>query len=209
MKKLLLLLPLVVLLACSEEDTAPTEYVETVHWSEQEIVTDRSGKQYPFLDPNVLSYCGPGPGRKFCRFLYKYEGTIWADADNYYSDFSDIKFLNFSSGVHFMAFFDLNNDVSYCEGWKLNETTYNGIRRNIKIKKDEDDVFWFDIEYYGSGEEIEYTVNYKYEVINDLLHFSTTDGQAFVFSPSERNYSQDSVGTNEIVELEGCLFSFD
>jgi len=180
------------------------EEVDRTGW--QEIVTDASGRQYPFLDPNVISYCGPGWGRKFCRFLDNYEGTIWADSDNYFSDFSDIKFSNFSSGAYFISFFDLDNNVSYCEGWKLGETTNDGVKQNIRIKKDEKDVLWFDYDYYGNSEDIEYTITYKYEVIEGLLHFSSTDGQSFIFNPSERNYSRDTINTSEIVELNGCLF---
>ncbi|MEL7341568.1 MAG: hypothetical protein AAGM67_13905, partial [Bacteroidota bacterium] len=67
-------------------------------------------------------------------------------------------------------------------------------------------VFWFDFDYYGSGEEIEYTNTYKYEVIDGLLHFSSADSQSVIFHPSEKNYAQDAVGTGKIIELTGCLF---
>ncbi len=204
MKKLLLLFLLFGLFSCVESDNE-LFYSEPT-WQE-DVVTDASGREYPFLDPNVLSYCGPGWGRKFCRFLDKYEGTIWADAENYYSDFSDIKFSNFSGNEYFISFFNLDSIASYCEGWKLGETTYDGIKWNIKIKKDQVDVLWFDYDYYGSSEEIEYTITYKYEVIDGLLHFSSTDGQTFIFHPSERNYSEDVVNTDEIIKLEGCLFN--
>ena len=33
-------------------------------------------------------------GVKTCKFLYKYDDSMWADTDNYYSEFSDIKFKN-------------------------------------------------------------------------------------------------------------------
>ena len=52
---------------------------------------DAQGLVYYFLDQSRLDYCN-GNSRKFCRFLDKYDGTIWADAENYYSDFSDINF---------------------------------------------------------------------------------------------------------------------
>ena len=68
------------------------------------------------------------------------------------------------------------------------------------------DVFWFEYDYYGSGEEIEYSITYKYEVIDGLLHFSSSEGQSFIFKPSERNYSVDFLDTNEIISLEGCMF---
>ena len=55
-----------------------------------------------------------------------------ADTENYYSDFSDIQFLNIA---YFISFFDINNDVSYCKGWRPGENTYDGIKWNIKIKK--------------------------------------------------------------------------
>jgi len=207
MGKTLLLFLLFVLFSCTEGDKEqfePGQQVTAIDSSG--IVRDASGRYYPFLDPSVISYCGPGWGRKFCRFLGKYDETIWADAENYYSDFSDIRFSNFSGNVYFMSFFNLDSIASYCEGWKLGETTYDGIKWNIKIKKDQEDVFWFDYEYYGSSEEIEYTITYKYEVVDGLLNFSSTDGQSFIFNPSERNYSRDSVDTGEIIVLEGCEF---
>lgn len=202
MKKLPLLFLVFVLLSCSESH----KDIEHPEFGEQDFVTDASGVQYPGLDPPSYQYCGPGWGAKFCRFLSKYDGTIWADAENYYSDFSDIKFAKFSSGNHFISFFNLDSIVSYCEGWKLGETTYGGIKWNIEIKRDEEDILWFEYHYYGSSEEIEYTITYKYEVIDGLLHFSSTEGQTFIFHPSERNYSEDFVDTGEIIVLEGCMF---
>ncbi|MCR9290930.1 MAG: hypothetical protein NXI23_26470, partial [Bacteroidetes bacterium] len=177
---------------------------ETGDTGVQNIVTDVYGVQYPSLDPSVI-YCGPGWGTKMCHFLHKYDETIWADAENYYSDFSDIKFSNFWD-PYFISFFKLDSLASYCEGWRLGETTYDGIKWNIKIKKDQEDVFWFDYDYYGTSQEIEYTITYKYEVINGLLNFSSTDGQSFIFHPSERNYSEDLLDTDEIIKLEGCIF---
>ena len=130
---------------------------------------------------------------------------MWADTENYYSDFSDIQFLN---SIYFISFFDINNDVSYCKGWRPGENTYDGIKWNIKIKKNEWDEFWFDYEYYGTSQEIEYTITYKYEVIDGLLHFSNTEGQEFIFThliiieldgcPSNKKkyYSKDLIDTN-------------
>ena len=167
---------------------------------------DASGLQYPGLGggDDKLIVCNPaGLGRKFCRFLRKYDNTFWADTENYYSDFSDIQFLN--SG-YFISFFDINNNVSYCKGWRPGENTYDGIKWNIKIKKNEWDEFWFDYEYYGTSQEIEYTITYKYEVIDGLLHFSSSDNQTFIFSPSDKNYSRGLIDTGEIIEQEGCLF---
>lgn len=182
--------------------------IEHPEFGEQDIVTDASGLQYPVLEPPAYQYCGPGWGAKMCRFLNKYNGTIWADSENYYNDFSDIKFEKFSAGDHFISFFNLDPIASYCEGWKLGETTYDGMKWNIEIKRDEVDVLSFDYDYYGSSEEIEYSITYKFEVIDGLLHFSSTEneGQTIIFSPSEKKYSEDFLETEQIIRLEGCLF---
>ena len=167
---------------------------------------DASGLQYGGIGgmTDTAIICDPaGLGRKFCRFLRKYDNTFWADTENYYSDFSDIQFLNIA---YFISFFDINTDVSYCKGWRPGENNYDGIKWNIKIKKNEWDEFWFDYEYYGTSQEMEYTTTYKYEVIDGLLHFSNTEGQEFIFHPSDKNYSKDIVDTGEIIELEGCMF---
>ena len=167
---------------------------------------DASGLQYGGLGgmTDTAIICNPaGLGRKFCRFLRKYDNTFWADTENYYSDFSDIQFLN---SEHFISFFDISSDVSYCKGWRSGENTYDGIKWNIEIKRDEEDIFWFDYEYYGTSQEIEYTILYKYEVIDSLLHFSSSADENFIFSPSEKNYSKDSIDTSEIIEMEGCTF---
>ena len=63
-----------------------------------------------------------------------------------------------------------------------------------------------EITYYGTSQEIEYTITYKYEVIDGLLHFSNTEGQEFIFHPSDKNYSRELIDTGEIIEQEGCLF---
>ena len=76
----------------------------------------------------------------------------------------------------------------------------------IKIKKDEWDELWFDYDYYGTDNEIQYSITYKYEVIDSLLHFSNTDGQEFIFHPSKKNYSKDFIDTGKIVVTEGCTF---
>jgi len=204
MKKLLLLFSCFVFFSCSESDTEQFE-PRPQDTATDDIVTDASGRQYPGLDPNVV-YCGPGWGRKMCRFLRKHDGTIWADAENYYGNFSDIKFSNFNGDPYFISFFNFDPIASYCEGWKRDENTHDGIKWNIKIKRDEEDDFWFDYEYYGASEEIEYTITYKYEVIDGLLNFSNSEGQTFIFNPSEKKYSKDSVDTDEVIVLEGCLF---
>ncbi|RPG68918.1 MAG: hypothetical protein CBD07_001260 [Flavobacteriaceae bacterium TMED147] len=152
-------------------------------------------------------------------FLNKYDETMWADTDNYYSDFSDIKFE--FHGPVFISFFNIDNEVSYCKGWKKDENIYDGIKWNITFKRAEEDVLWFDIDYYGTSQEIEYTISYKYEVIDSLLYFSRTKikknnpedlvdtseiDETFIFSPSEKNYSKDLVDTGEIIVSEGCMF---
>ena len=209
MKKILLLFLFFVTFSCMKSEI-------TQHWYESKnSAIDAQGLQYYFLDGSRLSYCGGGLGRKFCRFLDKYDGTIWEDLENYYSDFSDIKFSNSN---YFISFFNIDNTASYCDGWKLGETTYDGIKWNIRIKKDEWDLFWFDYDYYGFSEEVEYTISYKYEVIDGLLNFSSTKFkkynakdlvdkvETFIFSPSEKNYSKDLVDTGEIIVSEGCMF---
>ena len=212
MKKILLLFFFIVTFSCMKSEI-------TQHWYERKnAAIDAQGLQYYFLDGSRLSYCGGGFGRKFCRFLDKYDGTIWEDVENYYSDFSDIKFSNSN---YFISFFNIDNTTSYCDGWKLGETTYDGIKWNIRIKKDEWDLFWFDYDYYGFNEEVEYTISYKYEVIDSLLHFSSNKiknnnsedlvdtseiDQTFIFSPSEKDYSKDFVDTGEIIVSEGCMF---
>ena len=70
-----------------------------------------------------------------------------------------------------MSFFNLHNNYSYCKGWKPGRNIYDGKKWDIEIKKDEEDVFWFDYDYYRTIDEIEYSVAYKYEVIDSLLHF--------------------------------------
>ena len=137
-------------------------------------------------------------------FLNKYDETMWADTDNYYSDFSDIKFE--FHGPVFISFFNIDNEVSYCKGWKKDENIYDGIKWNITFKRAEEDVLWFDIDYYGTSQEIEYTLSYKYEVIDGLLHFSNSEDQSFIFHPSDKNYSRELIDTDEIIEQEGCLF---
>jgi hypothetical protein len=63
-----------------------------------------------------------------------------------------------------------------------------------------------DYDYYGDGDEIEYSITYTYEAIDGLLHFSSTDGQTFIFQPSDKNYLNGSIDTDEIIQLEGCRF---
>jgi len=211
MKKLFLLFLFFGLFSCSESDIEQIEPEQqgtaTNDVATGDVAIDASGREYPFLDPPSYQYCGHGWGKKFCRFFRKYDGTIWADSENYYSDFSDIKFSNYViDDLHFISFFNFDRITSYCEGWKIGENTYDGIKWDIEIKRDQEDVLWFDYDYYGASEEIEYTITYKYEVIDGLLHFSSSDDKTFIFHPSEKNYSKDAIDTGEIMVLEGCLF---
>ena len=204
MKHLPVLLWAFVLFGCSEKGLEGLEPTPALPIGPQIVVTDVYGRQYPDLDPSVI-YCGPGWGAKMCHFLHKYDGTIWADPDNYYSDYSDVKFSNFWDPF-FISFFEVDSVASHCNGWKLDEMTYNGVKWTIEIVKDQEDVLWFDYNYYGTNTEIEYTTLYKYEVIDGLLNFSSSDGRSFTFHPSERDYSEDLIDTDEIVEQQGCLF---
>jgi hypothetical protein len=63
-----------------------------------------------------------------------------------------------------------------------------------------------DYDYYGDGDEIEYSITYTYEVIDGLLHFSSSEGQTFIFSPSDKEYLKSSIDTSEIFQTEGCTF---
>ena len=122
---------------------------------------DVSGLQYHALgrnDDRALIFNPATLGRKFFRFLRKYGGTISADSENYFSDFSDVKF---SWVTNFISFFNLDNNHPYCKGWKSGENFYDGIKWDNKIKKDQEDVFWFDYDYYVTCDEIEYSITYK------------------------------------------------
>ena len=191
MKKSLVALLCILMSSCYKADV-----VQYQSWNSDPF-TKASGYQVNRLPRQYNSFSG-------ARFLSKYDDTMWADTENYYSDFSDIKFERF--GPVFISFFNIDNDVSYCKGWKKEENIYDGIKWFITIKKDEEDVLWFDLDYYGSNQEIEYTITYKYEVIDGLLHFSNTEGQEFIFHPSDKKYSRELIDTGEIIEQEGCLF---
>ena len=173
-----------------------TDVVQYQTWN-LDPMTKVSGLQVNRLQSQYNAFYGN-------RFLSKYDESIWADTENYYSDFSDIKFER--SGPVFISFFNIDKDVSYCKGWKKEENIYDGIKWYITIKKDEEDILWFDLDYYGSSQEIEYTTTYKYEVIDGLLHFSNSEDQSFIFHPSDKNYSKGLIDTDEIIELEGCMF---
>ena len=198
MKKLLIISITAIFFSCFKTDIIQYGSANT------DPATFASGQQLPTAPKNYTRFCEPGGlGRKGCKFLAKYDNTFWSDIENYYSDFSDVHFLNW---VYFVSFFDINNDVSYCKGWRTGENILDGKKWDIKITKDEWDELWFDYDYFGTSDDIEYTITYKYEVIDSLLHFSNTEGQEFIFHPSDKNYSKDIVDTGEIIELDGCMF---
>ncbi len=164
---------------CTEGDLLQTDPVQTgqTGLTEQKgVVTDVYGREYPSLDPKVI-YCGPGWGRKMCHFLHNYDGTSWE------YEGSRISFSNFTSNPIFMTFSNLDDFSPNSQGWKLGETTYGNVRWNIEIKRDEEDILWIAYEYYGSGEVIEKSITYKFKVIDNVLHISSTEGQSFVFYP--------------------------
>ena len=122
-----------------------TDIVQYHTWN-LDPMTKVSGLQVNRLQRQYNSFYGN-------RFLSKYDETMWADTENYYSEFSDIKFER--SGPVFISFFNIDKDVSFCNGWKKEENIYDGIKWYITIKKDEEDILWFDLDYYGSSQEIE------------------------------------------------------
>ena len=66
----------------------------------------------------ILDFVSQEVWGKGLQVFIKYDNTFWSDIENYYSDFSDIQFLNW---IYFVSFFDINNDVSYCRGWRTGE----------------------------------------------------------------------------------------
>ena len=101
-----------------------TNVVQHENWN-KDPATKESGYQVSILPRQYNVFNGN-------RFLRKYDDTMWADTENYYSDFSDIKFKR--GGPVFISFFNINNDVSYCKGWKGDENVYDGIKWNITFK---------------------------------------------------------------------------
>ena len=173
-----------------------TDVVQYETWN-QDPFTKASGYQVNRLPRQYNVFSG-------AKFLSKHDDTMWSDIENYYSDFSDIKFER--HGPTFISFFNIDKNISYCKGWKKEENIYDGIKWYITFKKDEEDILWFVFDYYGTSQQIEYTITYKYEVIEGLLHFSNSENQSFIFHPSDKNYSRGLIKSNEIIEQEGCLF---
>ena len=58
-------------------------------------------------------------------------------------------------------------------------------------KKDEEDILWFDLDYYGSSQEIEYTITYKYEVIDVYFIFQILKAKN-LFSIHQKKITQEN-----------------
>ena len=191
MPKFCIISLILIIISCYKTDVV---HYET--WN-QDPFTKASGYQVNRLPRQYNVFSG-------AKFLSKHDDTMWSDIENYYSDFSDIKFER--HGPTFISFFNIDKNISYCKGWKKEENIYDGIKWYITFKKDEEDILWFVFDYYGTSQQIEYTITYKYEVIEGLLHFSNSENQSFIFHPSDKNYSRGLIKSNEIIEQEGCLF---
>ena len=95
-----------------------TDVVQYQTWN-QDPATKVSGLQI-----NAVQRQNNGGSGK--KFLSKYDETMWADTENYFSSFSDIKFdidiRFFNAAEHFISFFNIGKDISYCKGWKKVKT---------------------------------------------------------------------------------------
>ena len=191
MKKLITTSLCIIIISCIK-----TDIIQHDSWN-QDPFTKASGYQVNRLSRSYNTFSGN-------IFLSKYDETMWADTENYYGNFSDIKFE--SHGPVFITVFSFGKEISYCKVWPKAKNTSDEIKWNIQIKKDEEDELWFEYNYYGTSQEIEYTITYKYEIIDGLLHFSNTEGQKFIFHPSDKNYTRELIDTDEIIEQEGCRF---
>ena len=59
--------------------------------------TFANGQQLSIRPRTYLNYCG---ATKPCKFLFKYYDIFRTDTDNYYSEFSDIRFLNYAAHLY-------------------------------------------------------------------------------------------------------------
>ena len=132
MKKLFVMSLCIIIFSCFKTDIKQYET-----WN-QDPATKASGSQINLIPRSYNAHSGK-------KFLSKYDETMWADTENYYSDFSDIKFE--FHGPVFISFFNIDNEVSYCKGWKRDENIYDGIKWNITFKSAEEDVLWFDFDF--------------------------------------------------------------
>lgn len=136
-------------------------------------------------------------------FLTKNNNTIWSDPDLYYGEYPDIKFSN---AEYFISFFSIDVSASYCEGWKKGETIYDGVKWEITITKEEENTLWFDYDHYGFGEFIEYSITHKYNIVDNNLFYTNSNGDSFIFAPSQKNYAEDFLDTGAVIKLDGCMF---
>ena len=173
MKKILLLITFFIISSCFKSDIVQSQTANT------DPASMHNGQTFPTKIRSYTNFCAVP---KTCKFLFKYDYTYWSDKENYSSDFSSIRFVNLNN---FISFYNTDSDISYCEGWKKGDNTSGAIKWNIKIKKDEWDEFWFDYDFYGTDQEIEYTILYKYQVIDSLLHFSNSEGESLIFYPTD------------------------
>ena len=130
MKKSLVALLCILMSSCYKANV-----VQYQTWNSDPVIKE-SGLQVNHVPRQYIIFYGN-------RFLRKYDDTMWADTENYYSNFSDIKFERF--GPVFISFFNIDKDVSYCNGWKKEENIYDGIKWYITIKKDEEDILWLSL----------------------------------------------------------------
>ena len=195
------------MLACAEEGIDQPAPKPVTQPDCVGVVTDAYGRKYPSLDPPASQYCGPGWGRKMCRFLRRYEGTNWVDAGDGETYLPDVSFSNFSGTPYFISFFTLDTAVSTCRGWKLGESNdEDGAKYTVDIRQDDEDVFSFVFRYYGFDDALEYATVHRYEFQDGLLSFSSSDGRQGLYYPSDRVYSVDSLNTRAIRKREGCFF---
>ena len=198
-----LLLPLA-LFACWAGDPEPVVPDRSGPAASPYVVTDVYGRKYPTLDPSKI-YCGPGWGAKMCHFLYHHDETVWTNPAGTSSDYPDIKFSNFTSPF-FIAFLRVDSTAFRCESWQLGETNLGGSKWAVVIRKDRENMLWFDYTYFGSGAEGERTTTYKFERIDGLLHFSSTDGRSLVYHPSDKDYAALAAAADEVLVVGECLF---
>tara|TARA_B110000971_G_scaffold189845_1_gene200505 strand:+ start:236 stop:739 length:504 start_codon:yes stop_codon:yes gene_type:complete len=137
-------------------------------------------------------------------FLEKYNNTIWEErTEFYYKNVDDIKFSN---SEYFISFFDINSQASYCSGWKKGENTFDGVKSEIEIIRDNEFSLWFRYDHYGFSEEIEYSITHQYNLDDGILFYSNSESLAGTYLPSERNYSESFLDTGVITKSPGCMF---
>ena len=96
MKRLLLIPFCTIMFSCFK-----TEIVQYETWNRNPL-TKESGLQVNSIQAQNFKFDGG-------KFLYKYDETMWADSENYFSSFYDIKFEG--NGPVFISFFNIDNEV--------------------------------------------------------------------------------------------------